>query len=247
MPTFIHGKSAQILLNEYDVSSFLNEIAPSGSMDMADVTTFGNNDHVMAPGLGDGGFDAMGFFSLSVSPNIFLEQIFAALEGIALVPIISGAPEGFAIGKRVYMVQGHEVKHELNQKVDAFIVNKASFRANDGFDFGISLHDQTAAEVSSTNSASVDNLAATNNGGVGFLHVTGTFGSSPTLTVKIQHSTDNSAWVDLITFTALTAITKERIVIAPGTQVRRYLRATSAIGGGSPQLFFNASFARRLP
>lgn len=246
MPSFIHGKSARILLNEYDISAFLNEISPSGGIDIVDMTTFGFDDHVSAPGLGSGQIDAMGFFSTTVSPTVFLEQIFAALEGAAVVPLVSAAPNGFGIGQRVYMLQAHQTKHELGVKIDAFTVNKASFLATDGFDFGVSLHDKDVAEVASTNSASVDNAAQSVNGGVGFFHCIGASGSSPSMVVKIQHSTDNSAWVDLVTFTATGAITKERIVIAAGTTVRRYVRAISTITGSSPSFNYNTSFARRF-
>lgn len=247
MPLFQHGKTSAILLNEYELTSFLNEMAPSGGVDMHDLTTFGNSDKVMGPGLGTGMIDLMGFFSTTLSPAVYADQVFAALEASAVVPILSAAPQGFAIGNRVYMLQAHEVKHELGIKVDQYTINKANFQGNDGFDFGVSLHNITPAETVSANGSSVDNLAATANGGVGFFHCIAASGSSPSITVKVQHSTDGSSWVDLVTFTSAVAITKERIVVVAGTQIRRFLRSTSTITGTTPSFNYNVSFGRRLP
>lgn len=243
-PVFTHGKSALILLNEFDLSQYFNEIGPSGMTDMHDLTTFGNDDKVFQPGIGSGSIDIMGFFSSSLVVG-YPESVFAALEGATTLPLLSAAPEGFAVGKRVYLLQAHQTKHELGTKIDAFSVNKASFQSNDGYDFGISLHSHLAAETASGNSASVDNLVATANGGVAFLHVPSASGSSPTLQVKLQHSVDNSVWADLATFITTAAATKERILIAAGTTVRRYTRSLWTIGGSGPSFAFALGFARR--
>ena len=83
----------------------------------------------------------------------------------------------------------------------------------------------------------------TSNGGVAYLNVTGVTGTSPNIVVKVQHSTNNSTWVDLATFTAATAIGAQRIPVS-GT-VNRYLRTLWTVTGTTPSLTFTASFARR--
>jgi len=88
--------------------------------------------------------------------------------------------------------------------------------------------------------ASVNNLAATTNGAVAHLHVTSKSGTSPTINWKVQHSADNSLWVDLMTFTQATDLTSERIAVT-GT-VNQYLRATR-LGGGSNSPSFECALA----
>lgn len=76
-----------------------------------------------------------------------------------------------------------------------------------------------------TNGASIDDLASTAFGAQFYLHATAFTGTS--VTVKIQDSADNSAWLDLAgaSFAAVTAVGWQRIAVA-GT-VRRYLRAVT--------------------
>ena len=59
--------------------------------------------------------------------------------------------------------------------------------------------------------------------------------------VKLQHSVDNSVWVDLITFTAAAAPTSETFEVA-GT-VNRYLRDQRTINASS-SLTYVSGFAR---
>lgn len=87
-----------------------------------------------------------------------------------------------------------------------------------------------------TSSGSLDNSAASTNGGAGYLQVTDlTLGGYTSVTVKIQESSDDGvgdAWTDIITFTAVTAAdVAERIAIAAGTTVERYLRVTLTWNG----------------
>jgi hypothetical protein len=78
-----------------------------------------------------------------------------------------------------------------------------------------------ATVTTATNGTSVDNAASTANGMRANLHVTAVTGTGGT--VKVQHSSDNSTWVDFHTFTAATAATSQTKT-ATGT-VNRYLRS----------------------
>ena len=113
---------------------------------------------------------------------------------------------------------------------------------NDGVDHGRVVHAHTA-ETATGNSTSVDNGASSTNGGVASLHVTAVTGTTPSLTVKVQHSSDNSTFVDLITFTAANAAGSQRRTVS-GT-VNRYVRETHTLSGTSPNFTYAAAFARR--
>jgi hypothetical protein len=102
-----------------------------------------------------------------------------------------------------------------------------------------------AAVTATGNGTGQDNGASTSNGGVAQLHVTANTMNNDTV-FKVQHSADNSSWADLATFTtvATTVTTSERVTVATGTTVNRYLRADyTASGTGS--ITFTMAFARR--
>src|SRR4030095_11126959 len=79
-------------------------------------------------------------------------------------------------------------------------------------------------------------------GAVAHLHVLAFTGT--TATIKIQHSTDNSTWVDLITFTAVTAAGKQRATVNTGVTINRFVRAIVSAGTFTSMTFLLA-FGRR--
>ena len=82
-----------------------------------------------------------------------------------------------------------------------------------------------------TSDGSLDNSASSSAGGTGYLQVTDlALGGYTSVTVKIQDSPDDSAWTDLITFTAVTADDFAQAVAVTGT-VDRYLRVELTLNG----------------
>ena len=76
--------------------------------------------------------------------------------------------------------------------------------------------------------------AWTKNGGAGYLSCSAiSLGGWTNLGVKVQHSSDNASFVDLLSFTAITAAPfAERKEVVAGTTVNRYLAALWAFAGG---------------
>lgn len=104
------------------------------------------------------------------------------------------------------------------------------FLFNGAIDDGIILH-PLAARTVDTNGTSVDNTAGTTAGGAGYVQVTAYSGLTNAV-IKIQHSTDNAVWSDLITFATVTsAPTAERIALASNATVNRYVRALIDVTG----------------
>jgi hypothetical protein len=92
----------------------------------------------------------------------------------------------------------------------------------------------------------VDNTTSSLNGGAGFLSVpvntrNGTIG------VKVQHSADNSTFADLVSFTTVTSTqkTSERVEVASGTTINRYLRVVYTVAGSSGSATPVVAFTRR--
>jgi len=95
-----------------------------------------------------------------------------------------------------------------------------------------------------TNDATItDAGASTANGGAAYLWCTAE--DLVDMTVSVDHSANNSTWAELAAFTQLTSTGSERVVVAEGTTVNRYLRAAWVTTGGITSATFAVAFGRR--
>jgi hypothetical protein len=131
----------------------------------------------------------------------------------------------------VIAVSARESSYSAAASVADAVSFAASWMAEGQVDVGVALRDLTAASATG-NGSSVDNAASSANGAVGVLHVTANSSDGAT-TVKIQHSTDNSTWADLLTFAVVGAGTKTAERVAVTGTVNRYVRATWTLAGSA--------------
>ena len=152
-------------------------------------------------------------------------------------------PDGFATGSLALMVNAHLGNFTGVAPVADVVTCSAAFQSTGNFDVGTVVEDFSAITTTTTGTAR-DGAAGTTNGGVAHLHVSA-FSGLTSDTVTIEHSVDGStSWATLVTFTAATAATSQRVEVAAGTTVRRYLRVVdTVVGTGSATRF--VSFARR--
>lgn len=242
--SYVTGVSLKILLNQYDITGYFRSLGINAERSMYDTTVFGSTAKSSIPGLKSGTVSLEGLFEGTATLNA-PDTVFKDIESASTVPLVSVYPEGWALGSRAYLLQAHENNHTIGAQVDALIMNSAEFTDNDGYDAGVSLHALTAETMPFTGTAT-DNLAATTNGGVGFLHTTAIAGASPNAVIKIQHAAV-STYADLVTFAAVTSLATgfQRVVVAQGTTVNRNLRATITEGGTTSSITAAVSFARR--
>lgn len=241
---FVHGKNACVLVGASDLSAYFNDVSWSQELSADETTAFGSGDKTYIVGIGDGKISASGLFdgTVVVGSDVVLEAALSAASDSVLLT----APSGNVLGARVKLAAGIETTYEVSEKVTDVVETKAEFQANGGVDGGIILAAaRSVATATTTNETSQDNAASSANGGVAQLHVTANATSSTTI-VKVQHSSNNSTWVDLATFAtvATTVTTAERVTVAAGTTVSRYLRATSTTAG-TGAVVYTVAFARR--
>jgi hypothetical protein len=239
---FVHGKSAQVLHNEYDLSAYFNDLSASRSVETAETTAFGSSAKTYIVGLSDGTISLSGMFDGAAGAvDAEMTDILGSNSG-AVITISTAA--SLALGTRVISATGKLTSYEVSAPVGDVVAANAEFQADSGLGNGISLH-ALSAETATGTSSSHDNSASTANGGFGTLHVTANTMNNNTV-FKVQHSSDGSTWADLVTFTtvATTVVTAERVTVAAGTTVNRYLRSSwTASGAGS--ITFHINFARR--
>lgn len=237
---FRHGKNTKVLFNAYDVSGYLNESSLSESVETGETTVYGKAAKTYITGLRDATMSMSGLFDGDANAS---DALFTAVIGSNTDNIITFAPEGLALGRRVQTLASIQTSYETSSPVADVVSISLEAQADDRIDRGVSLGD-LAAVTSTGNGTAHDNTSSTSNGGAATLHVTANTRNGAT-TFKVQHSADNISWVDLATFASVgtSTTTSERVQVT-GT-VNRYLRATYTLAGSTGSITFHISFARR--
>lgn len=239
---FIHGKGTQVLHGAFSLTEFLNDGSVSSDVETAETTSFGNSAKTYLTGLKDGTISASGMFDGAANA---VDEVLQASIGSDLLAPVTLAVSGTTLGNRVAILQAKTTSYEVSSPVGDVVSVSYDAQADGGIDYGVSLA-ALGAVTATTNSASVDNAASSANGGIAQLHVTANSWNA-NATFKVQHSADNSTWADLATFAvvATTVKTSERVAVAAGTTVNRYLRAQVTLATGTGSITYQISFARR--
>jgi hypothetical protein len=240
MPTFAHGKNVNVFINEFDFSTYFNDVSATTSVETAEVSAFGSNAKEYIVGLLDGTVSLSGMFDGTATGT---DVVFSAVLGSTTKQNVIVAPSGHSNGASAIVLEADDTSYEVSGAVADVVQTSAEFQSSDGVEHGKILSSGTA--ISSTgNGTSVDNALSSANGGVGFLSVP-TNTRNGNITVKVQQSADNSTFTDLITFTVVTSTQKtfERVEVA-GT-VARYLRVNYTVAGSTGTATPVVAFARR--
>lgn len=229
---FKHGIKTKVYVNGYDMTGYFRSLKMSASDDAADTSTFLNTNKSFIPGLTDAQVSAEALFDAdsgiggNADRSDEVLQAALATEFSYWVQLV----QGDALGNGGYAVQAIHTSFEVDSPHDDLTTISVSAQSKTGRERGLVLH-ALGAETSTANGTGVDNSVGTANGLSGFLQVMARAGAASD-TIKIQHSTDNVSFTDLITFTAVSAAhVAERLEVS-GT-VNRYLRAQWTIGGTS--------------
>ena len=233
----MHGSDVRVYLGDRDASGDLSLISPRMAADVHSVTTFSSNGWKESdPGLVGWSVGLEGFYDPAASGyGRQLEDLLGTTRGIVSIY----DDDADAIGDKGWLSSDSVLTERAEPVSVADLIRlngtlQGSGRA--GLD-GRLLH-VSGEETITGNSSSLDGTASSANGGRANLHILAITG---TWTIKVQDSTDDSAWNDLATFssqTATTALTSE----GTGT-VDRYLRAefTEDVAGS---ITFVLGFAR---
>ena len=237
---FRHGKSTKVLFGKFNMSAFLNESSVSESVEVAESTTYGKSAKTYIVGLADATVSLSGMFDGDTNAS---DDVFDTALGDDLGRVITIAPEGLAVGRRVRICTAKSTSYESSSPVGDVVSVSCEVQSDGGVDAAISLID-LAAVSATANGTSQDGTASSTNGGSANLHVTENTRNGNT-TIKVQHSADNSTWADLINFAVVgsATTTAERLVVT-GT-VNRYVRIQHTLAGSTGTITYQSSFARK--
>jgi len=237
---FKHGKNTGVLVDDANLSPYFNEASASQDVETAETTTFGSSAKSYIIGLKDGTMSMSGMFDGAADA---VDDQLATTLGAEAAGYTTVAPEGLTIGNASYSCQARKTSYEVSSPVGDVVSTSLSVQADGGIDRGVLLGAATAVTTTGEG-ASQDNAASSADGGAAYLHVTANTrdGSS---TFKVQHSSDNTTWADLATFTAVSATSTASEKVSVTGTVNRYLRASHAPGGSSGSVTYTMAFARK--
>ena len=79
MPTFRHGKNINVFIDQYDFSTYFNDVSASTSVDTAETSAFGTSAKTYVVGHRDGTVSLGGMFESTASTGT--DQYFASVLG----------------------------------------------------------------------------------------------------------------------------------------------------------------------
>lgn len=234
----IHGRQGKLLFGEYSLVQRVESASVKRGRGMTDVNMLGEDWKTRLPQPEAGSLSVQGWWNGATGE---IDDILAPKVSVETPVVSTLAPYGLTIGYPVDLAYAAIQPYSVENDAENPVRFSADFVADGPVDHGVALHDLVAETGASPVAyASVNEVAATTNGGVGHLHVTALTGTNAV--IKIQHSTNDSVWTDLVTFVSATAVGSQRIEVT-GT-VNQYVRAQVASGTYS-SVTFSVAFARR--
>jgi hypothetical protein len=240
MPTFRHGKKTAVLFGNYNLSSYLNEASMSSSSETSETTAFGDDAKTYITSLQDATVSLSGMFEGEVNDttlNNALTNTSSTLVTICTTGLVAGEPCFFGVSR--------SNSYDISSPVADVVTVTSDLQLDGGISAGkIISGGVLVASGATANSTVNDNTASSANGIVANLHVTDNTGNGST-TFKLQHSSDNSTFADLITFTVVSAGTEASEQKSATGTINRYLRVNAVDTGTTGAITYSLAISRR--
>lgn len=202
-----------------DVGSIDNVGGPRGTMDVTGIGQSGM-DRLLLPGNGVISFKSF-FNDAALAEHVILKSLPTTDTHVVYA-------KGQAIGDACAMLVAKQINYDPTRNQDGSLefAIEATSTGGVALEWGVMLSAADDTHASAGSSDSLDNGASSSAGAAAYLQILDINSGAPT--VKIEDSTNDSSWSDLITFTAVSdgaEPTFERKTVS-GT-VNRYLRVTT--------------------
>lgn len=236
MPTFVHGKGARVFAGSVNLTGFLNQASGAASVDVADSTTFGNDDKSYVVGLADATLSGEGFFDVGTGGA---QEVLNASLGAAAKTVFSLYQKGDAIGASGAGFSADSTAFEPTADLGDVVGFAFEAQSSVGLE-GVVSHAGFGTRSTAGTLTVVDSTAASGGfGGAGYLHTTELSGS---MAVRIEHSDDNVSFTTLVNFGTVTAVAGTRVAFSGTAQRYTRLVHTPATTGTAA---FVAGLARK--
>jgi hypothetical protein len=245
----IHGKNTGVAVANYDLTRWLNQVQSGDSVDLAESSCFDEPEgsKVYVAGLRDGTASWSGRFTSEVSPLKNVKDVFDDIDAAGdFIPVTLGVDRGFVRGRACTMGLAYSVKLGVSSPISDVVSVTGDLQAQGGFRAGVILTDKPDVTATTTYS-SVDGGAATTLGGFANLHVDARSTYNGNVVVKVQHSTDNAVFTDLITFSSVApgVGSGQRVDLADDAVINRYVRVLATLDGTAGAATIRVALSRR--
>lgn len=234
------AKDATLLINGYALSTYATAYEVTQAVDPVEVTGFLDGAHNSIPGI------AVAKMSTDMLWDSDAGKVHDAL-GALTTGQVTIIPEIYALGcpslSMPFMQSNYNPAGQPAGAIKVGSIKFEAYGASAAIYPGVILQHGTITNsligtgvLDPTNTAQTAACSAV-------LHIW-TKTITDTYVIKVQHSTNNSTWTDLVTFTADgTALTAERQLVASGT-INKYRRVIAArTGAAGDTLGFTVSFS----
>jgi len=236
----VNGLGVRLYAAGYDLSGDVNVIDSIGyTQQLLDVTTLDKEATARIAGLSDSALTVNGWFEQTGD-----HAAYTSLTGkLPTADQIVFTQMGTALGDAFCGLTAKESSYVVNRAPGSALATTASYSSTAGeqAEWGVTLTASKTTNASAASGAGVDNAASSANGCVAYLEAMSLV--SGACVVKVQHSTDNVTFTDLITFTSVTTanVPFAQRSTASGT-INRYLRINTS--GTFSTIVFVAGVAR---
>lgn len=231
------------LANGYDLAAALTEFSFEAEGEELDATTVNNVGafRTYVQGFKSGSLQGSGIFDSDDTDADRIHDVLSAAYTSGTAQNVTASRGVVTVGAPALMMDGSVMTYDIPHDTGALIMVNATWRANSSIKFGRWLMNALQA-AGTNNGTSLDNAAATTNGG--FLQVHLYNDDASDVDVKLQHSTNNTDWVDVSggTVNNLSATRTSGSASVTGT-INRYIRVVATVTGGDTFLV-SAAFAR---
>lgn len=241
---FLPGYSSKVFVNEFAVCATVSAWTAAHQRTVSEVTAMcqgANGAPSYVPGLKAGTITMAG--PQDSSGQSLHTEIVNSL-GVDNDLQIMLLPDGDEVGKFAIFATCDATDYATDANVADASAFSASAMADESVEMGFVLH-ALGAETVDANGTSVDRGVGITSalGLAAAVHVTAYSGLT-SLALKVQHSTDNSVWADLVSFASITAVGKQQVSVAAGTTINRYLRVVTDVTGTGSVTFLAAAAPR---
>ena len=237
--TFVPGFNARFYVGSQRWSVYARSFGADISIDQIDTSSLEDRAKVFTNGQKSGAFQM----------DMMLDGVGAGQFALANTwqttpqPLTLGF-DGCDLGDTVWQILGNQSQATVADTLADVATCSVSGVPDGPVDWGFVLEASTAITTDTTGTTYDCGVGSgTTNGGVAHLHVSAFSGLTSDVII-LEHSANNTDWTTLGTFATVTGTTSERLVIAAGTTVSRYLRISDDVtGSGSCTRL--VAFARR--
>lgn len=239
------GKNLSIYIDGINLACAFKNFDDARETEMLDTTALCVSDgRTFKPGLSTGTLEGSGIWDADTTNQDQIDDVMKAAFANKTVQVVTSSKETLAVGGVAVMAQSAKVQnYSIENQLGQLIMCSVSLQADNGIEYGKWLFSDTDSG-SGTNGSSVDNGAASTNGGLFQGHLYLASDSAATnANFKLQGSALGSVWTDIDDESVGANKGAVTFTIAAGTTVPRYLRVVFTATGG--KAYGVAAFIRR--